>query len=254
MITPGALATIAAAGQTTVRVHRRAQVRILTTGDELARPGADLTHGQIYDSNGVMLRELCIAAGADIAGVGHCDDDPRLLDQTLISALEAEVVIVAGGMSKGSHDLVPAALEALGVRWIVRSLDLKPGKPMRIGRSPAGGWVFGLPGNPVSCAVCFLLFARMVIDGLHGVASRPPAKLRCAVRQRVPANGARPMFHPARWWIDAEGQPCLEPIDWRGSGDPFGMSTANALMYRDAHAPAVWEGEMAEAIIVGTPF
>lgn len=252
-VTAGGLATIAAAGQAQVSIYRRARVCVLTTGDELVTPGADLAHGQIYDSNGVMLAEFCRAAGADVVSAGRCGDQEAALRETLTHAMKADVVIVAGGMSKGSHDLVPGALEALGVRWLIRSLHLKPGKPTRIGRGPGGAWVFGLPGNPVSCAVCFLLFTRFLIDGLHGLAPRAPRWLKCASQRALDANGARPLFQPARWSIGERGAAQIAPIDWRGSGDPFGMSTANALLYRDANAPAVWEGELAEAMILGAP-
>lgn len=232
----GTLAALTAGGVAGVACFARPRVAILCTGDELVDIGRELQPGQLYDSNGVMIDELVRRSGAGTAWRGRCPDEPGPLRASLELGLSHDVLCVTGGMSKGTHDLVPSLLEQLGVRWLVTSLNLKPGKPMRLGRSPSGGWVFGLPGNPVSCAVCFHLFVRPVLRGLQGLGAYPPDRLSGIVLSDLPANAARPMFQPADWIAGPGGEACITPLAWRGSGDPFGMAVANALLYRESHA------------------
>lgn len=249
----GGVAAIVGAGVTRVRCFRRPRVGVLTTGDELVEHGRTLAFGQIHDSNSIVLADLIARRGGAAQRLGRCPDDVAALRTVLARGLEQDLLCVTGGMSKGSHDLVPATLEALGVRWLVTSLDLKPGKPTRIGRSPGGGWVLGLPGNPVSCAVCFILFGHAILDGLQGLGARGPAFLAGRLECDLPANGNRPMFQPAEWYAGPGGKPCVNPILWRGSGDPFGMAGANALAYRERHAPAAPRGDTIRFLALEPP-
>lgn len=243
VVTAGVLAALIAAGVRDVTCHPRPRVALLTTGDEIAPAESPLASGQIYDSNSAALGGMIESAGGVPRRLGRCPDEPAALRERLSDGLFDDVLIITGGMSKGTHDLVPQTLESLGVRWLVRSLDLKPGKPTRIGRAESGTWVVGLPGNPVSCAVCFLLFARAILRGLHGLPVDAPPHLAGHARGKLAANGARPMYHPASWTTDAEGRSLLEPRVWRGSGDPFGLVGANALIYREPDAPPAAPGD-----------
>lgn len=238
----GETAGLISGGVRSVRVFRPPGVALLTTGDELAAAGAALQPGQIPESNSFAINPLIRAQGARIVSSGRCPDDEQALHAALLNGLAQDVLIVTGGMSRGSHDLVPQALEALGVRWLVTSLDLKPGKPTRIGRSPRDGWVLGLPGNPVSCVVCFLLFGRPMLSGLQGARIGRPAFLFGTAGDALPANGARPMFQPGHWGAQPDGAIRVRPIAWRGSGDPFGLMGANALVYRPDRAPPAAAG------------
>jgi molybdopterin molybdotransferase len=239
---PGVLAALVAAGVQSVSCFPRPRVALLATGDEIAPNDAALADGQIYDSNSVTLSGLIESAGGRPRSLGRCPDEANPLQERLRDGLRDDLLIITGGMSQGTHDLVPATLEALDIRWLVTSLDLKPGKPTRIGRSPSGVWVVGLPGNPVSCAVCFLLFARAILHGLQGLPVAAPPHLDGVSIADLPANGPRPMYHPARWSADADGRSLLEPRTWRGSGDPFGLAGANALIFRDRSVPPARAG------------
>lgn len=252
-ITPGAIATLAAAGVREPRIFRRPRVVILSTGDELIA-GDQLPHaGQIFDSNSLALAEFARAAGAEVIESGCCQDESSALNSALTRGLRADLLCVTGGMSKGTHDLVPAALEQLGVSWLIDGLNLKPGKPTRIGRSPRGAWVAGLPGNPVSCVVCFLLFCRPILRGLQGLGAGPDPWLSGETQVSLSKNGARPMFHPATWRVGPKGQNLIYPVDWRGSGDPFGLLEANALLTRPAHASPAERGEQVRFLAFDLP-
>lgn len=249
----GALAALTAAGHAAVSVFEPPRVAIVSTGDELADQGAALGFGQIHDSNGIGLGELVRQHGGQVALLERCPDDEASLRAVLRRGLDLPVLCVVGGMSLGTRDLAPGILGELGVDWLVTSLDLKPGKPTRIGRSPAAGWVIGLPGNPVSCGVCFLLFGAAILGGLQGRPIRRPALLAAEVADAMPGNGARPMFQPGQWTVGDDGRPHVRPAAWHGSGDPFGLAEANCVIYRPERAPPLAAGAAAQILVLGPP-
>jgi molybdopterin molybdotransferase len=156
------------AGRMNVRVTPRPRVAVITTGDELMEPGTPLQPGQIHDSNGPMLAALASRAGAEVVGRGHAVDDPEATRTVIAQALDAaDVVVLAGGVSVGPHDHVKAALGDLGVRELLWRVALRPGKPTWLGERD-GKLVLGLPGNPVSAYVTFLLFGRPALAKLAG--------------------------------------------------------------------------------------
>lgn len=244
-IRAGTVAALVSAGAAAVCCYPAPRVALLCTGDELVDAGDQLADAQIYDSNSAVLEILIRESGGSLESIARAGDTRSHLIATLRNLLNCDLLVITGGMSKGSHDLVPAALEELGVSWLVTSLDLKPGKPTRIGCMPGGAWVLGLPGNPVSCAVCFLLFGRALLQGLQGQMVQAPPLLKGILNQGLPANGARPMYHPATWHDEKDGQLCISPVPWRGSGDPFGLASATALLVRERSAPVAEPGEQA---------
>jgi molybdopterin molybdotransferase len=149
-----------------VRVHRRARVGVLSTGDELVEQGA-LAPGKIRDSNRPMLRGLVGGTGAEVVDLGIARDDEDLITKTLDDAFDrCDVVLTSGGVSVGDYDYAKAALDRLAARdggsfgW--RQVAIKPAKPLAFG-TVRGVPVFGLPGNPVSSLVSFEVFARPAI-------------------------------------------------------------------------------------------
>ncbi len=135
-------------------------VAILPTGDELVEPDTKPGPGQIRNSNALMLQALAIEAGATAETLPIAPDEPAQLQAALEQGLAADLLIITGGVSAGQRDLVPATLEAIGVRRVFHKVRLKPGKPLWFGVGPsrgerAGTLVFGLPGNPVSGLVGF---------------------------------------------------------------------------------------------------
>ncbi len=174
----------AGAGRATLRCTRAPAVAIVVTGDELRAPGSTLGPGQIHESNGLTLAALAGATGAVVYPTDPVPDRRDATHEALGAALEhADVVLASGGVSVGPHDHVKGALGALGVRERFWRVALRPGKPTWFGtREDEGGarLVFGLPGNPVSAMVTFLLFARPALLALQGAdpaARRVPATL-----------------------------------------------------------------------------
>jgi molybdopterin molybdotransferase len=171
-------------------VHRRPRVAILATGDELREPGAPLGPGQLHDSNALTLTALAQRAGAAVVSAGHVADRPDATREAIATALEAaDVVIASGGVSVGPHDHVKPALAALGVREDFWRVALRPGKPTWFGTRGAT-LVFGLPGNPVSAMVTFLLFVRPALASLQGAAA-VPERLRAVLAVPLPRHPDR---------------------------------------------------------------
>jgi len=172
---PYDLAWLAACGTASVDVMARPTVAFFSTGDELRDPPAKLGPGQIYDSNrravGELLRNLPVRA----LDLGTLADDPDVLRTALAeAAAQSDLVVTSGGVSVGTADYLKDVVAALGSLDLWR-LNLKPGKPLAFGRI-AGTPFLGLPGNPVSTIVTFLLIARPVILHLAGAAPRPPIR------------------------------------------------------------------------------
>ncbi len=185
---PPQLGVLASVGRTDVQVIPRPRVSIVPTGDELVEPGEAPGPGQIRNSNAVMLRALATESGASATTLPIARDEPDELATLLYRALEADLVLVTGGVSAGQRDLVPDALESLGVRRVFHKVSLKPGKPLWFGVAPArpghrgGALVFGLPGNPVSGLVSFMLFVKPALAALagHAAAAAPLGQGRLA--------------------------------------------------------------------------
>jgi molybdopterin molybdotransferase len=179
------------AGGGELLVFHRPRVQVLCTGDELRAPGAPLGPGEIHNSNAPMLAALGAGAGALTAPTVHLADDAEATKAGLRAALEAsDVVVVSGGVSVGPHDHVKPALARLGVEEIFWGVALQPGKPTWFGARD-GTLVFGLPGNPVSAAVTFELFARPALAALQGAAVEEPGKRRATLAEAVRRNPRR---------------------------------------------------------------
>jgi len=162
------IGALAAVGHPTAACARRPRVSLLLTGDELVEPGEPLGPGQIRDSNAYAVPPLAAAAGAEVVSVEIAPDDLDGTVAALDRALAADVVVACGGVSVGEHDHVRPALERLGVEQVFWRVSLRPGKPTYFGAGVGGKLVFGLPGNPVSAMVTFLLFARPALLAMQG--------------------------------------------------------------------------------------
>lgn len=250
---PAQIAAAATAGAARVTAGRLVTAAIVTTGNELVPVGADRRPGQIFESNGPMLAGLLRQFGATPRRPVIARDEIGALESALAAALEDPIVIAAGGMSMGTLDLVPQALETLGVRWQFHGVEMRPGKPVAYGRGPNGQHVFGLPGNPVSSFVCAWLFVRMVVRGMQGFATEPPTTIRATLACDVkPAKDARPAYVPARVWSDTERGLLVEPAEWGGSSDPFGLALGNGLLVRTEPGRHLAAGSAVEVILTDT--
>ena len=151
---------LASVGLDAVPVFRPLNVAVLTTGDELREPGSgDLDPGQIFNSNRFSLAAQIRALGMTVIDCGNLPDNPDLIGEALErAASEADCIVTAGGVSVGEEDHVKSQIEKRGALDLWK-LAIKPGKPLAFGHV-AGTPIFGLPGNPVSAFITFLLVAK----------------------------------------------------------------------------------------------
>lgn len=232
-LTPPRLGVLASVGKADVAAIPRPTVAILATGDELVDPGRVPGPGQIRNSNGSMLAGLCRGAGALARELPIARDRAEELREGLQRGLGEDVLLISGGVSAGRYDLVPAALAEAGVEGVFHKVRVKPGKPLWFGAGPArgdrpGALVFGLPGNPVSGLVSFLLFVRPALDALAGFGHHPPRLGSCRLSRPFAHRGDRPTYHPARWADPSRG--IVEPLAWAGSGDLLTVAGADGFV------------------------
>jgi molybdopterin molybdotransferase len=227
ILAPARLGVLASVGRAMVSVVPRPRVSIVSTGDELVEPAETPGPGQIRNSNAAMLRGLVIQGGGQPETEPIAPDDPAQLHQILGHGLDADILLVSGGVSTGQADLVPAALEALEVRSIFHKVRLKPGKPLWFGVGPSrgdrlGALVFGLPGNPVSGFVCFLLFVRPALTVLAGKRLADSDLRDVRLAGGFHHRGDRTTYFPCRL-VEQAGAPMdcpyVETLDWSGSAD-----------------------------------
>jgi molybdopterin molybdotransferase len=231
----GLLATI---GRTTVNVARTPGAGLLTTGNEVVAPGADVGPVQIRNTNRWLLEAALKKFGAGIKDWVHAPDDPALLRRGVERLLEQDMVIVSGGVSAGDADHVPAVLEAAGVRRLFHKITIRPGKPVWVGVAPRGQMVFALPGNPFSGFVTSQILIRPYLQACFGLPPTEPLGLMlgAARKKRSPLDE----FFPAL----LQGTPArLMPMPINTSGDiRLGMQ-ANMLALHPAGSGDLEAGE-----------
>ncbi len=175
------LGLAASVGLATLPVYRKLRVAVFFTGDELTMPGEALKPGAIYNSNRFMLRGLLQQLGCEVTDLGNVPDTLDATRHALRSAASGhDLIVTSGGVSVGEEDHIKPAVEAEG-RLNMWQIAIKPGKPLAFGevrRPNAEGDAFflGLPGNPVSSFVTFLLFVRPFILALQGAKPVPPRR------------------------------------------------------------------------------
>jgi molybdopterin molybdotransferase len=240
------IALAASCGYSALELFVRPRVAILTTGDELVPIDATPGPGQIRNSNASMLAELVANAGGDPLVLPTAADTPQALDKALARALKADMLLISGGVSAGKFDLVEPALARLRARFLFTGVRIQPGKPLVFGDLPRsansssddGGKrlpFFGLPGNPISSAVTFLLFGASVMTALAGSHELRPRLMLAQLARNTDRRGKPGLtrFLPALCDFSASaGQgPRVETVPWHGSGDLTAFARSNCFLF-----------------------
>jgi molybdopterin molybdotransferase len=167
---PAELGVLASLGRAEVACSRRPKVAVITTGDELQEPREQYRPGAVRNSNAYSIPALVERGGGEPLMRETVSDDVRSTREALAAAFTYDVLVVCGGVSVGEHDHIRPALASLGAEQIFWGVALRPGRPTWFGVAPGGALVFGLPGNPVSAMVTFLLLVRPALMAMLGVA------------------------------------------------------------------------------------
>lgn len=214
---PQDIALAAASGHARLSVYRPLRVAVVSTGDELHEPGQPLSRGGIYDSNRYGVLSLLQWMGCDVIDKGVVQDDLAAIVAVLREASEeADVIITSGGMSVGEEDHVKAAIAALGELAFWR-INIKPGKPVGIA-SICDTPLIGLPGNPVSAIVTFMLIARPVLLRLSGCSRTSPASFFVESAFDHECKGSRREFLRGRLVASLNGRMQVEKFRTESSG------------------------------------
>jgi len=224
------IATLASFGYAQVKVGRRPRVAVMATGSELVdvdqKPGPD----QIRDSNNYTIAAYAALSGATVQRLPLAGDDPNELKRQIAAAAErSDVLITSGGVSMGVYDFTKAALKELGAEIFFERVALRPGKPTVFAKL-GDTLVFGLPGNPVSVAVTFNLFARTALRVMQGARQPGLIEETAILGRSVKGSIDRESYLPAILRTDRRGILIAEPLKWGGSSDFVAFARATALI------------------------
>lgn len=239
------IALAAACGHEAVEVFCRPRVAILSTGDEIVPVSSTPGPAQIRNSNGPMLAAMVAEAGGDPLVLPITPDNDEALDAVIEQARAADMLLVTGGVSAGKFDLVEPALARAGAGFHFTGVRIQPGKPLVFGEVPRADGegaipFFGLPGNPVSSAVTFVLFAAPILAALAGSREHWPrfALARLSRAAGKQSKGGLTRFLPAWCTFGSDGDlPNVELVQWQGSGDIAAMARANCFVVLEDNAP-----------------
>jgi molybdopterin molybdotransferase len=244
------IALAASCGFTELTVYARPRVAILSTGDELVPIAAKPAPGQIRNSSSAMLAAMVAAAGGKPWILPIARDTAKSLDAALARAVTADLLLITGGVSAGKFDLVEPALARLGARFHFTGVLMQPGKPVVFGELPRSGTnpnqkvrliqlramqgrgtqcFMGLPGNPISSAVTFLLFAAPFLAALAGRLDHGPRFALARLAADVKTKPGLTRFLPAACTF-TNAVPEVKLVTWQGSGDLAAMARANCYL------------------------
>lgn len=246
-LSPRHVGLLAAMNVPWVTVRRRPRIALLSTGDELVRPGEAVGKDQIISSNALSVAGIVRLAGGEPIDIGIAPDEPNALAECAANAAGTDMLVTLGGASVGDHDLVQNVLGNQGLALDFWRIAMRPGKPLMFGRF-GDIPLLGLPGNPVSSLVCGLIFLRPAILTMLGLDDVSPAVLTGTLGQAMTQNDQREDYVRSRIRPDENGRPALFPFAKQDSSMLSVMSEAQALVIRPPHAPPVAAGEQIEYI------
>lgn len=239
-----AIAVAASTGRSRLLVYRKPQVAILATGDEIVDIDVPPGLNQIRNSNSYSLAAQVQAVGGEPVLLPIAPDEPIRLRELITDGLEADLLLLAGGVSMGKYDLVEQVLAEFQAKFFFTGVLIQPGKPVVFGRVPCGRgrlageplgsspehvYFFGLPGNPVSTMVTFELFARPVLEALAGMTQRKLVFLSGRLKSEIKTKTGLKRFLPA--FLSGEFERAeVELAGWHGSGDVAAMVRANCYI------------------------
>ena len=235
------LAIAAQVGAAQLLCARKPRVAILSTGDEVVPINETPGPFHIRNSNSISLAAQVRLAGGEPVLLGNAMDRSDDLGAKIEQGLREEVLVLSGGVSMGKYDLVESVLQAMGAEFFFDAVAIRPGKPTVFARC-RDTFVFGLPGNPVSTMVTFLLFVVPALDLLAGAPARPLPLLEVTLGEPLKEKPGKTHFLPAR--VEWKGESAeVRPLPWQGSGDLAALSRANCFLVVPADRQDIAVGE-----------
>jgi molybdopterin molybdotransferase len=233
------VAMLATAGYTTILVYAKPRVAILSTGDEIVDVADTPLEHQIRNSNAYSLAVQVTRAGGVPVVLGVARDNAASTRELVAQGLEADLLLLSGGVSAGKYDIVEQVLAEFGAQFFFDRVLIQPGQPLVFGRAREK-FFFGLPGNPASTMVTFELFGRAALELLGGASDAPLYFSRARLTQDFRHRPGLTRFLPA--CLSGDGSE-LTAIPWSGSGDVAALSRANAFLVAEPDRESWVAGE-----------
>ncbi|MCL4306383.1 molybdopterin molybdotransferase MoeA [bacterium] len=231
-LSPAAIGLAATLGAAEVSVFRKPRVALIITGSELVELGESLDSAQIYDSNRYALMTALSELGIHHIVVYRCPDDEAAIRNRIEEVLSScDVIITSGGASVGDLDYVKPAILSLGGTILFDKVSIKPGKPT-VFATLNGKPVFGLPGNPVSALVTYLLFVKPALKFMSGAASEHIAPHAAILNTSISKRTSRTEFVRAKTFRDGNTE-FVAPCTGQESHMLGGLVSANAFIIFD---------------------
>jgi molybdopterin molybdotransferase len=266
LLTPGmrldaaAIAVAASVGRSHLLVYSKPRVAVLSTGDEIVDIDVLPTPNQIRNSNSYSLAAQVQAAGGEAMLLPIAPDEPTRLQELISDGLEADLLLLAGGVSMGKYDFVEQVLAEFNAEFFFTGVKIQPGHPLVFGRIPCGAgtpahetarrhiYFFGLPGNPVSTMVTFELFARPVLEALEGMLPHKLVFLQARLKREIRTKTGLKRFLPATLRGEFE-QAEVELARWQGSGDIAATALANCYVVVPPDRESIPAGEWVSVLM-----
>jgi len=240
VLNPSRIGAVAALGVLEVEVYAQPRVAILSTGNEVAEPGAPLKPGHIYDINKFTLSAVLRDHGAVPVPFPTAPDTIPELERAIEACLAEDIVLFSGGSSVGERDLILDVVERMG-EVLFHGIAVKPGKPTLFG-IVAGKPVFGMPGYPTSCLSNAYLLLVTPIRRMARLPEWTPRVARLPLGQRVVSTTGRHQFYTVRI-VDGQAMPAF-----KASGDITSMSQADGYIEIPAQVDVVEKGELVDVL------
>ena len=237
----GEIAMMAAVGQQMVTVCRQPRVAILPTGDEVVELGVAPGPYQIRNSNSYSLQAQVASLHAIPLPLGIAPDREDRLREMIAQGLQADLLLLSGGVSMGKFDLVEKVLAQLEAEFFFDGVAIQPGRPLVFGRA-RGTFFFGLPGNPLSTMVTFELFVRPTLALLAGEPAAPLIFLRARLTNQLRRKAGLTAFLPG-FLEGGYHNPVVSPVEWKGSGDLPSLNRANCYLVVPEETAEIPAGE-----------
>jgi len=234
-----------------ITVYRSPNIAIIATGSELLEPSKKLENNKIYASSLYMLKNLLQLSGTRCIGLKIIKDNEELIKNYIKSIEKPDIIITTGGVSVGKKDLVKSTLDKLGMKKKFWKVSIKPGKPILYGKIKTTH-VFGLPGNPVSTYVCYLLFVLETISRMRGQKNNFLTIKKAILLETITNNGTRESYYRGKYFM-TKNKYSVITLKMQDSSLLNNLSNANCLI-KVASDIKIKKGKTVEIILLDIGF